>query len=326
MHKLIVVLPIIAAANVAAAQQTQTERAILAARDTVWRAWFAGDTARLNRFIPSAAAASAGSNTVSWDDRARMVGGARDFARGGGRLEKIDFTNTRTDITGNSAFVRSDFRLIIRNGAKVDTSQGHAAEVFVRDGARWVNPYWHLEYVEAGALTARLFTFPDTLGTRVAMGDSARALGSATDYDALVGTWEFRYQWRNPNGEFGDSFPGHWTFEKKGAGIIEDQWRADDPKTTMATSLHTYRIFDPARKVWQMIGAGSNGGAITPGISWSDSANRYGFERAPNGSIMRFRYFDISPDHFLWRSDRSFDGGKTWVLDEGMMEARRIGR
>jgi hypothetical protein len=41
---------------------------------------------------------------------------------------------------------------------------------------------------------------------------------------------------------------------------------------------------------------------------------------------MRIRYFAIEANHFLWRGDRTTDGGKTWLLDAWTMEARRIAK
>jgi hypothetical protein len=42
--------------------------------------------------------------------------------------------------------------------------------------------------------------------------------------------------------------------------------------------------------------------------------------------LVRFRYFAIQPDRFLWRADATFDRGKTWIADYWTMEAHRISR
>ncbi|MFN8574106.1 MAG: hypothetical protein U0132_18760 [Gemmatimonadaceae bacterium] len=187
-----------------------------------------------------------------------------------------------------------------------------------------MNPYWQLEEGQRGA--AREIPLPDTLGANFALADSARALGSVADYDALLGTWEFRFQPRKPDGTYWAPFTGHWTFEKvPGGGLVEDRWRPDDAETPMAQSLHTYRTFDPARHVWQMIGSSPAGGQIQPGLTWSDANGRYAIQWN-RGVLSRIRYLSITKDRFLWRSDISRDGGKTWLLDAGMMEARRTGK
>jgi hypothetical protein len=206
----------------------------------------------------------------------------------------------------------------------MDVETRRAAALFVRMGATWVNPYWQLEQGAVGM--GREIPLPDTLGANFAVGDTAKMAGTLADYDTLLGTWEFRFQSRRADGGFWPAFTGHWTFEKKpGGGLIEDRWRPDDPSVPMAQSLYTYRTFDPKRKVWQMIGSSSNGGEIQPGLTWSDGTSRYAIQRN-HGVLTRIRYLSIGANSFLWRSDVSNDGGKTWLLDAGTMEARRIGK
>src|SRR5690242_4752940 len=262
-----------------AAQAPTTSQQLIAARDTVWRAWFANDTVLLHRFIPPSAAAAEGGETLGWSDHKAIFSGARQMAASGAKLEQLDFFGTQIDASGNSAIVRSRFRYIIRHGARVDTSSGTAAEVFVREKGRWVNPFWQLERNTPGSLAARAIDLPDTLGAAVNVADSLKALGTSGDYDALIGMWEFTFQGRQPDGSFGIPFKGHWTFEKKAdGGIIEDHWRPDNPTTPMGSSLYTYRVFDPEEKVWRLIGANSHGGSLIPGRTWADTDGRSGIE------------------------------------------------
>lgn len=308
------------------AQTSNPSQQLIAARDTVWRAWFADDTVLLRRFIPQTAAAAEGGETLRWSDRNAIFDGARRMAASGAKLEQLEFVGTQIDASGNSAIVRSRFRYILRNGQSADTSSGTAAEVFVREHGRWVNPFWQLEFNMPGELAARAIELPDTLGARVAVTDSLKGLGTITDYDALIGMWEFTFQPRQQDGSFGTPFKGHWTFEKKGdGGIIEDRWRPDNPTTQMGSSLYTYRVFDPEQKVWRLVGANSRGGSLISGRTWADANGRSGIEWYGD-VLVRFRYFALTPNRFLWRQDQSHDGGKTWILDTGMMEARRIGK
>jgi hypothetical protein len=302
------------------------ERQVLAARDTIWHAWYGNDTAALNRILPraSTAASSRGPGQVSWEDRASILAGARQSAGGGRRLERIDFAGTKIALDGGVAVVTSTYTAVTRTTARTDTTRGRATEVFVRDGERWVNPFWHLEPVSA--LSTREIPLPDTLGANFAIGDSATAPGAPDDYDALVGFWEFRFQNRNADGSFSPAFRGHWSFEKKPGGLlIEDRWRADNPAAPMGVSTYTYRSFDPTRKIWQMLGTTSAGGEFALGRTWSAGGERFGVQRYGT-AIMRIRYLPIEPNHFLWRADRSTDGGHTWIRDAWTMEATRIGK
>jgi len=42
--------------------------------------------------------------------------------------------------------------------------------------------------------------------------------------------------------------------------------------------------------------------------------------------LVRFRYFAIKENSFLWRADATWDNGKTWLLDYWTMEVSRISR
>ena len=186
-----------------------------------------------------------------------------------------------------------------------------------------MNPYWQLQSLTR---MGRDVAFADTLGADFSIADSSANKGSQTDYDRLVGTWEFRFQVRVADGTFLPPFSGHWTFDKRpGGGLIEDHWRPDDPSTPMGISLYTYRTFDPKQHVWFMLGTSSYGGDVQPGLTWAEGDALYCIQRNGN-NLSRIRYTFLSDDHFLWRSDRSQDGGKTWMRDAGTMEARRIGK
>ena len=312
--------------GVAGAQSSSPsiEKQILAARDTVWHAWFANDTAVLRRVLPAATTAVEGSDTTRFTDRAAIMDGARQFAASGSRLERVDFANTHVSLTGNVAVVTSNYRLVMRNAKGMDTSRGRATEVFVRSRNGWVNPFWHLASGKAAG--GREIPLPDTLGADFPIADTNTVVGAEADYDALLGFWEFRFQTRAQNGAFAPAFSGHWSFEKKPGGmLIEDRWRADDPTSPMGVSTYTYREFDPQRKIWRMLGTNARGGEFALGLTWSDGENRYAIQHY-GAAIMRIRYFAIEPNHFLWRADATADGGRTWLRDAWTMEAWRIGR
>jgi ketosteroid isomerase-like protein len=294
MKKLALLLLVSSVMRPLAAQRVDKE--VVAARDTVWRAYFHNDTALLRRYIPPAAATFEGAAQPRWNTRGDIMAGSRAFAESKAQFVDVKFANTQISASGHTALVRSNYEVIVESGGRRDTTRGRATELFVRQGKTWVNPYWQLEQ------------------------------GALADYDALLGTWEFRFQSRRPDGGFWPVFTGHWTFEKRpGGGLIEDRWRPDDPSTPMAQSLYTSRTFDPKRKVWQMIGSSSVGGEIEPGLTWADDTSRYAIQRN-HGVLSRIRYLSIGANAFLWRSDVSQDGGKTWLLDAGTMEARRIAK
>jgi hypothetical protein len=175
--------------------------------------------------------------------------------------------------------------------------------------------------------SARTVQLPDTLGANFSIADSATATSQPEDFDFLIGVWHFTFQQRRPDGQFNAPFAGHWVFDRKrsNGAMIEDHWRADAPGQTYDSGTWTYRTFNPQRKLWEMMGVNTAGGAWAPGLMWSDSTSRYLVQHY-GSTIVRFRYFAIEADHFLWRADQSTDGGKTWMRDWWTMDVKRIAK
>jgi len=173
----------------------------------------------------------------------------------------------------------------------------------------------------------RAVALPDTLGANFAIADSATATSRPEDFDFLVGVWHFTFQQRRADGGFNAPFTGHWVFAKKNASgaMIEDHWRPDSPGQTYDTGTWTYRTYNPQRRLWEMMGVNTTGGAWAPGLMWADGTSRYLIQRY-GSAIVRFRYFAIEADHFLWRADRSEDGGRTWIRDWWTMDVTRVAR
>jgi hypothetical protein len=175
----------------------------------------------------------------------------------------------------------------------------------------------------------RAIPLPDTVGANFAVTDTLTGKSGPADYDFLIGTWRFTFQARNRDGSFTPAFPGHWVFTRKETGgqgvLIEDHWRPDDPRSTWDAGTWTYRAYNPERGIWEMQGINTNSGAWQPGLMWSAGNDRLLTEWY-GPMLVRFKYFAIEPDKFLWRADATFDRGKTWIKDYWTMEAHRISR
>ena len=113
------------------------------ARDVVWRSWFAGDSATLDRVL--AGALAAGDNVDGWADRARAIAESRGFAKNGGKLLALKFDSTRIEMHGTVAVMtaRYSYTTSDRSG-KQDTTHGYVVEIFVREKGLWTHPFWHL--------------------------------------------------------------------------------------------------------------------------------------------------------------------------------------
>ena len=175
----------------------------------------------------------------------------------------------------------------------------------------------------------RAIALPDTMGANFPVTDTLSGKSGPADYDFMVGTWRFTFQARRRDGAFTAPFTGHWVFTKKETGgqgvLIEDHWRPDDPTSTWEAGTWTYRAYNPERKLWEMQGVNTNRGAWQPGLMWSAGADRLLIEWY-GPMLVRFKYFAIEPDKFLWRADATFDRGQTWLRDYWTMEVHRISR
>ena len=184
-------------------------------------------------------------------------------------------------------------------------------------------------YAQNNATAPRAIALPDTMGANFPVTDTLTGKSGPTDFDFLIGSWTFKFQNRREDRKFSPAFTGHWVFTKKQTGgqgvLIEDHWRPDDPSSTWDAGTWTYRAYNPGRKLWEMQGINTNAGTFQPGLMWTSGDSRLLTEWYGT-MLVRFRYFAIKPDRFLWRADATFDRGKTWMRDYWTMEAHRISR
>jgi hypothetical protein len=104
------------------------------ARETIWRAVYAGDSAQLQQLIPPALAAG---SPWGWEERA---------AASGQRLAELHFDSTSITLRGNVAIMQARFFSVTEShDGKRATNQGIATEIFVRQDGRWVNPFWYIQ-------------------------------------------------------------------------------------------------------------------------------------------------------------------------------------
>ena len=122
----------------------QMKKSLLDAREAVWRAYFAGDRATLEKLIPDETIAiEAGHN--NWSNRQTILDGSAEFAKSGGKLLKLEFPKTEIQVYGFTAVVYSDYALEIEIGGHKTSQSGRVTEVFVRRNGQWVNPGWHMD-------------------------------------------------------------------------------------------------------------------------------------------------------------------------------------
>ena len=118
-----------------------TRAAVLAARDAIWRAWFAHDSAALAKLLPKSTTAG---DTRGWESREEIVDGSRRSAASGTKLVGLKFDDTRIHRNGEVAVVFSNYTLELEQQGRRSTVTGAASEVFVLEDGVWRNPFWYL--------------------------------------------------------------------------------------------------------------------------------------------------------------------------------------
>ena len=116
---------------------------LLAAREAVWRAWFANDAPQLAELIPPELIAI--ETGEKWKTREDELAGAKDFAARGGKLVRLEFPQTEIQAYGHTAVLYTKFTLETEMDGKQTTLSGRATEMFVSRHGKWVNVGWHLD-------------------------------------------------------------------------------------------------------------------------------------------------------------------------------------
>jgi ketosteroid isomerase-like protein len=121
----------------------QMKKRLLDAREAIWRAFFAGDRATLEKLLPEETLAiEAGDN--NWSNRQKILDDAVEFAKNG-RLLKLEFPKTEIQMYGFTAVLYSNYSYELEAGGQKINRSGRVTEVFVLRKGQWVNPGWHMD-------------------------------------------------------------------------------------------------------------------------------------------------------------------------------------
>ena len=117
---------------------------ILAAREAVWRAWFANDRPALEKLIPEEVIAI-DNGQDGWSDRAAILAGAQRFVESGGKLVRLEFPKTEIQVYGNTILIYTTYVYETDIKGSRAPASGRATEMFVRRGDELVNVGWHMD-------------------------------------------------------------------------------------------------------------------------------------------------------------------------------------
>ena len=166
---------------------------------------------------------------------------------------------------------------------------------------------------------------------RTAMIDALSAtsphpsLGSeARVFDRFIGTWDCDYGFYGDDGtkrhvkgelEFG------WILDGR---AIQDIWISYPTGPGKERGLGTtVRFFDARSKTWRIIFVNPTYGALIE-MKGGEEGGRIVLRGVDDeGSTLRWTFNDITANAFVWRGEKSRDGGKTWKLEEEHHMTRR---
>jgi ketosteroid isomerase-like protein len=143
----VILIAVFSLANLSPAKllaQKQNDVELLRARETVWRAWFAGDTKTLEKLVPPETIVMSGGEK-EWKDQADVLRSSAAFHSQGGRLVRLEFPRTEVQHFGDVAIVWSSYVLETEVDGKRKLGASRVTEIFVWQHGRWTNPGWHTD-------------------------------------------------------------------------------------------------------------------------------------------------------------------------------------
>lgn len=136
---------VVAARNQRPQPVTEGQRdAILKRRESVWRAFFANDRARLEELVPEDLVAINAGEEV-WQAQGDILRAAEAFAKSGARLVSLEFPRTEIRVYGDTVILYTTYRYEVETGGERETHAGRGTEIFVNRDGDLVNTGWHLD-------------------------------------------------------------------------------------------------------------------------------------------------------------------------------------
>ena len=126
----------------------EERKALMDARESVWRAWFGGDGRTLAALLPpELVTIEPGSAFGTLESN---LAGSRGFAASGGKLTRLVFPRTEIQAYGATAILYTTYEVDLLSGGATQTQRGAATEVFVRRDGKWINTGWQLAPLAEG--------------------------------------------------------------------------------------------------------------------------------------------------------------------------------
>jgi hypothetical protein len=157
-----------------------------------------------------------------------------------------------------------------------------------------------------------MVTALQAMGPHPSLGEKANVFGR------FVGTWDVEYNMFTEDGKttrsYGEVIAG-WVMDGHAVqDLFIDYPKEKDKERQIGTTL---RYFDPKSGTWRVIFVlplFDYVRRLTGGPVGDDRIVLKGQD--PDGTELRWSFNDIRHDTFVWRGEKSRDGGKTWWMEE----------
>ena len=116
---------------------------LLAAREAVWRSWFAGDTKQLSSLLAPELITISGTSATFGSLKSELKE-SQGFAAAGGKLTRLAFPITEFQTYGPTVILYTTYELEMLVEGKPQSRRGTATEMFVRRDGRWIHTGWQL--------------------------------------------------------------------------------------------------------------------------------------------------------------------------------------
>ncbi|WP_420580793.1 hypothetical protein [Reichenbachiella sp.] len=145
--------------------------------------------------------------------------------------------------------------------------------------------------------------------------------------DFFIGEWELTTKASRPDGSvmMGKARTKAYYILEKAA--IQDDFYALDANDNVVFRGTSIRSFNQQTGKYQIVWVmpGISGITDISGVMSNDRLVTTGKGYDSNGEFLeRFEYYDIKPDSYSFKMDRSYDGGETWLLNFSSFDAKKV--
>ncbi len=142
-------------------------------------------------------------------------------------------------------------------------------------------------------------------------------------FGQFVGSWDLDSKWYAQD-RVARTARGEWHFQwiLGGRGIQDAIFTSGAPAHEFGTTI---RCYDKELDAWHVSFMQPSGGEYVNLLARKAGDRIVLEDQGPDPKRReRWSFNDIRPESFLWRGEASFDGGKSWIVEQEMQARRKV--